>query len=140
MNYKKEIDVGMLFGKFYCRRCGERLKREESTCTVKKGDSDYERVRRLGRTRMIGDVQYTTYRFRCYGCDESIGLDEQRLVKRVQKRLGKRILTDEEYGALRSDAVRSEAKKRNITDIIVKAAFIAIVIAVGYFSVKYGLY
>lgn len=140
MNFYKEIDVGMLFGKFYCRRCGERLKREESTCTVKKGDSDYERVRRLGRTRMIGDVQYTTYRFRCYGCDESIGLDEQRLVKRVQKRLGKRILTDEEYGALRSDAVRAEARKRSATDIIVKAAFIAIVIAVGYFSVKYGLY
>ena len=138
MNHCKEIDAGMLFGKFYCRRCGERLKREESTRTVKKGDSDYERVRRLGRTRMIGDVRHTTYRFRCYGCDESIELDEQRLVKRVQKRLGKRILTDEEYGALRSDAVRAEARKRSVTDVIVKAAFIAIVIAVGYFSVKYG--
>ena len=140
MNYYKEIDVGMLFGKFYCRRCGEHLKRSGSTRTVKRGDPEYRYVRRFGRTRMIGDVQYTTYRFRCYGCDESIELDEQRLVKRVQKRLGKRILTDEEYGALRSDAVRAEARKRSAIDVIVKAAFIAIVIAVGYFSVKYGLY
>lgn len=64
---------------------------------IKRGDPDYRKHARFANgTYSIGDVELTEYDFKCWACDRIISADEQYVIEKMQKMLGKHILTDEE--------------------------------------------
>jgi len=137
MSLKLEMDLALVFKKFYCHKCGERLSRNSNTRTVKRGDSDYSEHNTLGRTHMLGDVQLTEYGLKCTKCGRSVDVDKQRLIARIQKKLGKRIITDDEYEEWYESAEKAQNRSVLIKDIIIYTLFCAVfVAAVVFFAMK----
>ena len=96
-NKSVSIPVGMVIKKFYCHKCGERLRKHPQTRIVKPGDPDYRKHSRINRRiQMIGAVEVTEYNFRCPACENFMEYRAQCVVRKMQKKLRKNILTDEE--------------------------------------------
>ena len=92
----------------------------------------------VGHTHLIGDVELTEYDFKCPSCNRIINPDEQYVIEKIQKMVGRHILTEEEYFAHEQAARSAIAKKRKTTDIIVKLiAIIGTIIAI-YYAAKTG--
>lgn len=129
-SYSSTIHIRMLTGKFYCHNCGYQLSRTSRTRTVKRGDPDYGKHSRMGRTHLIGDIELTEYDFHCPSCGNTIPFDEQCVMERIQKSVGKPILTQQEI-EINSEKIRSalewEKKSRKIIlQAIGIAAFVLI--------------
>ena len=138
-NRTSEFDLVMITRKFYCHKCGDRLVRNAHTRTIKRGDPDYRKHSRIGRgTYAIGDIELTEYDFKCWTCDRIISVDEQYVFEEMQKMLGKHILTDEEVADNVEKAKSAIAKKRKITDIVVKAVSVALALLVLFFWITKG--
>ena len=84
------IPVAMIFKKYYCHKCGERLKRQKVTQVLNPGDPGYETARRqvmdnyeiLGKP---GSVSVSRYVFACPACQTTITFDEQKDIAVRQK-------------------------------------------------------
>ena len=134
-NRTSEFDLAMVTRKFYCHKCGDRLVRNARTRTIKRGDPDYRAHSSFGTKRVIGDIELTEYDFKCWTCNRIINSDEQYVIERVQKMLGKHILTDEEFAENEEKARAAIAKKRKTTDIVVKAVSITVALLVFFLLV-----
>ena len=138
-NKSYTMDAAMTARKFYCHKCGERLINHPRTRTIKRGDPDYRehsRVGRLGRTHLIGDVELTEYDFKCPSCNRIINPDEQYVIEKMQKMVGKNILTEEEFTQNEAAARFAIERKKKITTIIVTVIFIIATIIALYFAIK----
>ena len=95
MGYQIEIPAGMIFKKMYCRYCGERLAKQKIVNVFCAGDPNFDRVMLNG---IINIKQQTkvTYIYKCPNCKKTSTYDEQLQYSKVQKRLGKKIITDED--------------------------------------------
>ena len=116
-NKKSTMPAGMLFKRF-CHHCGTRLEKCANTRTVKPGDSDYKEHRRIGthRTRFIGDVEVTEYTgYECPNCKNQIAYDEQIIISNIQKKLGKKVLSEEEIIKEEDRAKRKIKNKKLLT-------------------------
>lgn len=93
--YKSSIDVGMIFKKMYCGKCGTRLRVEKNTEIIEKGDDRFSN-RMPGKVWAIGmsSYRYVTYIYCCPNCGAETTYDEQCIVSKKQKRL-KKIILDE---------------------------------------------
>lgn len=93
--YKETIDVGMIFKKMYCKKCGTKLKIKKNKIIVKKGDEDYS-SRMPGKGNALGMSSYydATYVYYCpnYGLETTY--DEQCILAKKQKLLKKKILDE----------------------------------------------
>lgn len=91
------IPIAMIFKKYYCHKCGERLKRQKVTQVLNPGDPGYVAARRqvmdnyeiLGKP---GSVSVIHYVFACPACRATITFDEQKDVSVKQKYTKSRIL------------------------------------------------
>ncbi len=128
----------MLIKKFYCHKCGERLVRNPRTITIRRGDPDYRKHSHIGDTHMIGDVELTEYDFKCPSCDKITVYDEQCIVEKIQKNIGKRILSQAEISEYAQKAEADLKRKRRITDIIIKTIFVALIVLAIYLYFKSG--
>lgn len=137
-NKTSEFDLAMVTRKFYCHKCGDRLLRNARTRTIKRGDPDYREHSKFGTKRVIGDIELTEYDFKCWTCDRIINPDEQYVIEQMQKMLGKHILTDEEFAENEEKARAAIAKKRKITEIVVKAVSITVVLLVLFLWITKG--
>ena len=129
-NRTSKLDLAMVTRKFYCHKCGDRLARNARTRTIKRGDPDYREHSSFGTKRVIGDIELTEYDFKCWTCNRIINPDEQYVIERMQKMLGKHILTDEEFAENEEKARVAIVKKRKTTDIVVKAVSITVALLV----------
>ena len=129
-NRTSEFDLAMVTRKFYCHKCGDRLARHARTRTIKRGDPDYREHSTFGTKQVIGDIELTEYDFKCLTCNRIINSDEQYVIERMQKMLGKHLLTDEEFAENEEKARAAIAKKRKTTDIVVKAVSITVALLV----------
>ena len=84
------IPLAMIFKKYYCHKCGERLKRQKVTETLNPNDPGYEAAwsqihsdMHIGGKR--GAVSVTHYVFQCPICDTTITFDEQEDIAVKQK-------------------------------------------------------
>lgn len=84
------IPVAMIFKKYYCHKCGERLKRKKVTETFNSGDPGYEIAwnqiysnMHIGGKR--GAVSVTEFVFACSTCDTTITFEEQEEIAVKQK-------------------------------------------------------
>lgn len=94
--YESEISVGMLFKKMYCFKCGGKLKKQKVSNISKKGEDGYS-GRILGHATIGMDkVEKVGYIYKCSKCGLEISYDEQLRISKIQKRLKKKILADEE--------------------------------------------
>lgn len=127
-NKRKSIPAAMLFKKFYCHSCGERLVKNARTRTVRRGDPDYKEYSRIGRTHMIGDVELTEYDFKCPCCERITSYDEQCVIERIQKNIGRQVLSPTEISDHTKKAEEDLKRRKRRTNFIVKAIFIALVV------------
>ena len=91
------IPAAMIFKKYYCHKCGERLKRQKITQTLNSDDPGYEAVlKKIHHSRSIipmrGTVSVTEYGFACPQCASTITFDEQTDIAVKQKQASTRIL------------------------------------------------
>ena len=95
--YKGTLDVGMLFRKMYCHKCGAKLKIKKNTVIVSKGDEGYSN-RIPGHFIALGMSSYydVSYIYCCPTCGLDITYDKQCIVAKKQKRLKKKILNENE--------------------------------------------
>lgn len=132
------IDLATVTRKFYCHKCGDRLLRHARTRIVKRGDPDYKKHSRIGRMHTFGDVELTEYDFKCWTCDRVTGCDEQYVIERMQKKLGKHILSETEIAENEESARAAIARKKKLGNIIASVIAIAATSAALYFCLKSG--
>ena len=137
-NRSFSIDVAMATRKFYCHKCGDQLIRESRTRIIQRGDPDYREHSHRGHTHMIGDVELTEYDFKCRSCDRIIPRDAQYVTEKIQKRLGKHILSEQEIFENEEAARSAIERKKKIVKIVLGITTAIIVALVLYFEIKSG--
>lgn len=139
MNKSSSIPIGMLVKKFYCHKCGARLEKHSNTRTVRRGDPDY---RKYGRTyfgtHIIGDIEVTEYDFRCPDCGNIIEYDEQRIIGKVQKKLCKNVLHEEEISDNRGNIQKAINRNGRILQVLFSIVVLAIIALFVYLKIKSG--
>ena len=138
MNNKSIIPVAMLIKKFYCHCCGGLLIKNKRTRTIRRGDPDYKEHSRIGRTHMIGDIELTEYDFKCPDCGNIIGYDEQCIVEKIQKQLGKNMLSEQEFSDHRDSIKDKMDRKSKIFKVLYTAVIGAIAALILYIQIKSG--
>ena len=133
------IPMGMVTKKFYCHRCGERLGKHAQTRTVTPNDPDYKKHSRMShKYRIVGNIEVTGYDFQCSGCGNRIEYDEQCVIEKIQHRLNKTHLTDEEILHNRKSAEENIKRNRRILKVISAVIGLAVLALIFYFKYKSG--
>ena len=132
MAYKKEINVGMIFKKHYCRKCGERLIKNPIRSVFQRGDPEYYKHNRMGRGRILDKtIHVTEYNYKCPSCGSIVEYDDQLEIEQVQKKMKSRTLSDMELVSEREWAQKRVSRNKKITFAIslsVSALFIISII------------
>ncbi len=137
-NKSVTIPAGMVFKRFYCHKCGERLVKHPNKRIVKPGDSDYREHSRIGDMNVIGDIEVTEYDFKCHDCGNIIHYNEQRVIEKIQNKLQKNVLSDEEISENREIIEKKIKIKQKIFRIALGVITVAIVAVVFYAKAKSG--
>ena len=86
IGYENKIDIGMLFKKMYCHKCGNLLKRKKITNLYKKGEHSYTNFI-LGRPTIgMNRIQKCYYIYVCPNCGLEITYDKQCIIAKQQKK------------------------------------------------------
>ena len=90
--YESEMDAGMLFLKMYCSKCGTRLKKQKVVNIFSKGEEEF-RNHLLGKTTIgMTKIKKVHYVYKCPTCQDIITYDEQKKIRKIQKKLNRKIL------------------------------------------------
>ena len=128
--------IPMIFGKFYCHKCGTRLKWHAVKRTVKPGDPDYFEHNKIGRGKvMIGDVEVSEYDLQCPKCGHCVGYDAQRVISKIQKRYDKKILTDKEVQDHAKEAKAMLARETAIWSAVLAVVVLLAIFVLAYFGI-----
>ena len=100
-NKHASIPIGMVFLKFYCHKCGAKLVKHSQKKTLTKDDPEYDYYyhnisRKSDLVIAHKDIDVLEYVFRCPACENIIEYEKQRDIRKIQKKLKKNILSDEE--------------------------------------------
>lgn len=133
-NKSASIPMGMVFCKFYCPDCGERLVKHPRKRVVRRGDPDYREYRR--RSGWVGDIEVTEYDFKCPCCEKITSYDDQRVIAVIQKDLGKKTLSPVEMTKHAQQAEAKIERKTKITNVLVGAVFVALAVCAFLISIR----
>lgn len=111
----------MIFNKYHCAKCGAKLKKERTHRLVTPDDKDYYQYHNWG-SFPLRDYDVYDYRFKCPDCGARITLDEQRLIKKIQKTQGHTVLSSPE---IKSNYTTH--KKRSHNRVLLKRILMPIV-------------
>ena len=87
---------------------------------------------------MIGDIELTEYDFKCPDCGNIIGYDEQCIVEKIQKQLGKNMLSEQEFSDHRDSIKDKMDRKAKIFKVLYTAVIGAIAALILYIQIKSG--
>ena len=133
------IPMGMVFGKFYCHKCGEKLKNVPVLDrTVHPGDSGWLKESKIGNTHYLGSVEKYEYQFRCPSCGHEMDYSKQCTYKQIQKMLGKRVLSDQEIEDYLPKARVAEKKRQKVTEIVTFSVIGAITVLTFVLYLLFG--
>lgn len=92
--YELEIPTGMLFRKMYCSKCGEKLKLQKQSQTIKKGEEGYQ-SHILGHTTIgMTEITKAEYVYICPECGQITTYDRQLQIRKRQKLLHTKIVDE----------------------------------------------
>lgn len=135
MNGKSSsIPVGMVFKKYYCSHCGARLEKERTHRVVTKDDKDYYQYHDVG-TYPRRDYDVYSYRFKCTECNKRFSYTEQCVFSRIQKKIGKRMLSESEIKEHYDKAKKSDARVTHILNLLMPFLFLSLFF-IPYFAFK----
>ena len=135
-NKSISIPAGMVFKKFYCHKCGERLVKESKKRIVTPKDADYREYNSIADIHMIGDIEVTEYDFKCPECGNIISYDEQCVIGKIQKKINKKELNEQEIEENREEIKNKLDKNAKIYKFILGLITAIIVGVVVYFKIK----
>ena len=133
------IPMGMVFGKFYCHKCGEKLKNVPVLDrTVHPGDPGWLKESKIGNTHYLGSVEKYDYQFTCPSCGHEMDYSKQCTYKQIQKMLGKRVLSDQEIEDHLPKARVAEEKRQKVTEIVTFSVIGAITVLTFVLYLLFG--
>lgn len=118
------IQPGMWLCNYHCHQCGTKLKREKTHRVVTKEDSDYYRFHKVG-TFPLRDYDVYEYCFKCPSCRKRISYNEQRIIKRIQKKQGSFMLSPSQ---IKRDY--KEADAANSKSVLIDRVVFSLVVSV----------
>ena len=92
--YEVTISLGMIFRTMYCCKCGSKLKKKKVSNVYKKGEPEYTGTVLGHATIGMDRIEMAHYIYTCPDCDFEITYDEQCAVAKKQKKLKKKILSE----------------------------------------------
>ena len=107
----------MVFKKFYCSKCGEKLEKEKTYRVVSKDDKDYYQYHEAGQFPRV-DYAVHDYRFMCPSCANRISYEEQCIISRIQKKKRRHQLSDDEIVENYQECKKAQYKNAFINGII----------------------
>lgn len=125
---------GMLFRRFYCHKCGARLRRFKKNRTVTPCDEDYEKYSSSfsgGKITIYTtneDINVTEYDFKCPCCENVTKYSEQCVIRKIQKKQGKSLLETSELDELRAWAEDRVSTVKMIREMLWVGLIIACII------------
>ena len=98
--YITSIPIGMLFKKMYCCKCGERLQKKSIPTLSQPSDLEYVSSAAGSKIYGMTEVATATYLYKCEKCGYLITYAHQNKVAKLQKKLDKKILSENELQPL----------------------------------------
>lgn len=129
--YSYGISVGMVFKKYYCCNCGNRLKKEKHHRVVGKDDVDYYHYHDRG-TFPKYDHHVYDYHFKCPNCNNRYSFDYQCVIERIQKYKKTKVLSKSDIKENRVVANKQREKHNFIRDMIIGYIFIILCLMLVY--------
>ncbi len=97
-SFEAEIDVGMLFRRMYCCKCGTKLKRCSTSRLIKEGELGYDNSRKFGRYHILIPSStpqiHVRYVYVCPNCKQVITYEQQCEIAKKQKQAKTKILEE----------------------------------------------
>ena len=90
------IPLGMIFRKMFCHKCGTQLKKQKVSNIYYKGDNGFQKHILGHRTIGMDKIEKISYIYVCPNCNSSMTYEMQVRISKIQKRLDKKILSDNE--------------------------------------------
>jgi len=94
--YEATLNLGMIFRKMYCHKCGSILNTKKVSNIYKKGDFSYSNDILGHPTIGMDRKEVAYYIYNCQHCGSEITYDEQCIIAKKQKQLKKKILSENE--------------------------------------------
>lgn len=116
------IPIGMVFKKYYCCKCGNKLKKEQTHRVVTKEDKDYYQYQKYN-TFPRYDQDVYDFRFMCPSCEKRISFTEQCIIERIQHKCQNKILSSTEIKENYNKCKQADNKRVLIRDILVALFF-----------------
>lgn len=135
-NKSISIPAGMVFKKFYCHKCGEKLVKEPKKRIVTPKDADYREYNSIGNMHVIGDIEVTEYDFKCPSCGNIIKYDEQCVIGKIQKKLDKKELYEQDILENREKIENKINRNKKIYKFVLGIVTAIIVGVVVYFKIN----
>ena len=133
MNGKSwSIPAGLVFKKYYCKDCGNKLEKEKTHRVVTKDDPDYFQYQDYN-TFPHRDYDVYSYRFKCSFCNKSISYNEQCIYDRIQRENKTKILSSSEIKDNYLNEKNIVKKHSLIISISVIVIFFSLFLALYYF-------
>ena len=80
----------------YCHKCGIKLKKEKINNIYQEGDDEYSN-RILGHSTLgMSKIEKSYYIYKRPNCLNNISYDDQMIIRKIQKKLNKIILTEKD--------------------------------------------
>ena len=127
------IPLGMVFKKHYCAKCGAKLEKEKTHRVVNKNDTDYYQYQELGSFPRW-DYDVYEYRFKCPECGARASYEEQRILKRIQKKCGSKALSQTEIKDNYKECKQKIKRSALWISCVVAAVLYAIIATVAFFQ------
>lgn len=92
-----------IFKKMYCHKCGERMKKRTESTLYEKGDIGYTNPHLFKTPIGMNKMETKTWIYFCKRCGNIQSIKQQIEISKLQKKLGRNILTEEESKDIESD-------------------------------------
>lgn len=129
--YSYGIPMGMVFKKYYCCKCGDKLIKEKHQRVVSKDDVDYYHYHDRG-TFPKYDHYVNSYHFKCPNCNNRYSFSYQCVIERIQKYKKRKVLSKSDIKENRVVANKQREKHNFIRDMIIEYIFIILSLMLAY--------
>lgn len=116
------IPFGMVFKKYKCSTCGNKLEKYKTHRIVSKDDHDYFQYQDYNMFPRTDHDVYS-YEFTCKHCKKNISFHDQCIIERIQKKLNKIILSDDEIKKYYLNEQYNDKKRSLRLEIIIFSIF-----------------